>query len=91
MNKENSDSKKLNDSLSEKKEKEKEKKSTFRIYLETLRECCSNSTSHGIPNIARTESWVIRIFWLILLIGAAVASVYCIFFFTKNYLKIIYY
>ena len=62
--------------------KEKEtKKSAFEIYLETLKESCSNSTSHGIPNIARTDSLVIRIFWFILLIAASAASVYCILIF----------
>ena len=81
MKKENSDVKKLNDFLV--KEKETVKKSTCYIYFETLRECCSNSTSHGIPNIARTDSWLIRIFWFFLLIGAGVASVYCIFYFFK--------
>jgi hypothetical protein len=59
-----------------KKEKEK-KKSISHIFFETLRECCSDSTSHGIPNIARSDSWLIRIFWFLLLCGAVVASLYC--------------
>jgi hypothetical protein len=60
-------------------EKEHKKKSTLQIYLEILKECCSNSTSHGIPNIARSDNWIIKFFWFILLFGATAASVYCKF------------
>ena len=74
MNKENSNIENLKDFLITEKEK---KKSYFQIYLDTFKESCTNSTSHGIPHIARSESWPIRIFWFILLIGAAISCIYC--------------
>jgi hypothetical protein len=58
-----------------------EKKKTSKIFFETLKECCSNSTSHAIPNIARTEHFIVKIFWFILFIAATCASAFCLFLF----------
>ncbi len=49
----------------------------FKIFSETLKECCSNTTSHAIPNIARSEHFIVKVFWFILLIAATSASAFC--------------
>ena len=52
---------------------------TFKLFKEVLKEICSNSTSHAIPNIARTENSLVRVLWLILLLGGTGAGIYCKF------------
>ena len=42
-----------------------DKKNILRI----LKEKWSNSSSHGIPNIARTDSYLIKFFWIITFLG----------------------
>ena len=55
-------------------------KTTFsNIFKESLQGICSNSTSHGIPNIIRASNFATRVFWLILVVGAIFGCVYCIF------------
>ena len=46
-------------------------------FNESLIKVCSESTSHGLPNIFRTQNWLIRIFWTILLATGTSAALYC--------------
>ena len=72
----------MNDTLIAKKTKENEAKnektpSIIELFVESLEKVCSESTSHGIPNIFRTKNWIIRVLWFVLfLIGSGFAS-YC--------------
>ena len=47
------------------------------LFKEVLKEICSNSTAHAIPNIARTDNPIVKIFWFILLLGGTGAGIYC--------------
>ena len=47
------------------------------LFKESLLKVCSESTSHGLPNIFRTKNWIIRIFWLIMFLGGSGAALYC--------------
>ena len=49
----------------------------FDYFKESLVKVCSESTSHGLPNIFKTKNWIIRIFWLILFLGGSGAALYC--------------
>lgn len=60
----------------EKNEKCDEIKKTSTIAWESFVDVFVNTTSHAIPNILRTNSWIIKIFWFILLLGAIGASIY---------------
>ena len=53
------------------------KKEISDLYKESLVKVCSESTSHGLPNIFRTENWILRIFWLMLFLGGSGAALYC--------------
>jgi hypothetical protein len=56
-------------------------KTTFSyIFKESLQGICSNSTSHGIPNIIRANNFATRLFWLILVVGA-ILDAFIVFFF----------
>jgi hypothetical protein len=54
------------------------------LFISTLLDSIENSTSHGIPSIFKTKSWILRIFWLVLFIGALAGAIYCKFFEIKN-------
>lgn len=54
-----------------------ERKTVKSILKDSLIEVCSNTTAHAIPNIFRTENWIVRIYWLLLLIAATGGSLYC--------------
>ena len=47
------------------------------LYMEALRKVCSESTCHALPNIFRTDNWIIRIFWLVLFLAGSGAALYC--------------
>ena len=49
------------------------------IFKESVYEICSNSTSHGVPNIIRANNFATRIFWLSLVVGATFGCIYCNF------------
>jgi hypothetical protein len=54
---------------------------------ELLVEWCSSSTSHGIPNIVRTENWSVKILWSIFVL---LSTAFCAFMVTRavlDYLK----
>jgi hypothetical protein len=54
------------------------KSQTFaHIFKESFHEICSNSTSHGIPNIVRATNFVTRLFWLIVVCAAIFGCIYC--------------
>ena len=53
--------------------------SFYHMFKESLYEICSNSTSHGIPNIVRANNFVTRLFWFILVCAATLGCIYCIF------------
>ena len=44
---------------------------------ETLKEFCSGCTAHGLANIAKTDSYLFLFIWIIALLSAIAASVYC--------------
>jgi hypothetical protein len=58
-------------------EKNLRKKEIIDLCKESLVKVCSESTSHGLPNIFRTENWILRIFWLALFLGGSGAALYC--------------
>jgi hypothetical protein len=37
---------------------------------ELIVECCSSSTSHGIPNIVKTDKWIIKFMWFAFLMAS---------------------
>jgi hypothetical protein len=47
------------------------------LFISSLKNSIENSTSHGIPSIFRTKSWILRIFWLVLFISALSGAIYC--------------
>ena len=49
----------------------------YEVFKESLVKMCSESTSHGLPNMFRTENWIIRIFWLILFLCGSGVALYC--------------
>ena len=49
------------------------------IFKESLQGICSNSTSHGIPNIVRANNFATRLFWFILVCAATLGCIYCNF------------
>ncbi|RNA09553.1 FMRFamide-activated amiloride-sensitive sodium channel isoform X1 [Brachionus plicatilis] len=55
-------------------------KKQFNLIQEPLKKCilewCENTSSHGFSNMVRTDSWIIRIVWLILVL---LFIGYCIF------------
>ncbi|CAF1056474.1 unnamed protein product [Brachionus calyciflorus] len=58
-------------------EKKKEHEEALnKLLKDCVREWCENTTSHGFANMVRTDSWIIRIIWLILVI---IFMGYCIY------------
>jgi hypothetical protein len=49
----------------------------YELCKESLVKMCSESTSHGLPNMFRTENWAIRIFWLVLFLCGSGVALYC--------------
>ena len=49
----------------------------YEVFKESLVKMCSESTSHGLPNMFRTENLIIRIFWLILFLCGSGVALYC--------------
>lgn len=47
------------------------------LFINTLRNSVENSTSHGIPSVLRSKSWILKIFWSILFLGALAGAIYC--------------
>ena len=54
----------------------KPKKGKKELMKECVREWCEDTTSHGFKNMVKTDSWVIRIIWVILIIAS---MGYCIY------------
>ena len=51
-------------------EEKKEEKTLGKSIVEYLKEWCDDTTSHGFKNIVKTDSWMIRIAWILLVIGS---------------------
>ena len=66
--------------------KEKNNSALIRIKL-AVKETAENSTSHGIPNIARTDSNILKLMWLICLLGSAGGCAYLVFDSLNGYLN----
>ena len=49
-----------------------------RSILNILKEKWSNSLSHGIPNIARTNFYSIKLFWIVILLGSSYLFAYLV-------------
>ena len=47
------------------------------VFKESFVKVCTESTSHGLPNIFKTDNWIIKIFWLCLFMGGSGAALYC--------------
>jgi hypothetical protein len=47
------------------------------VVIEAFSKVCSESTCHALPNIFRTDNWIIRIFWLVLFLGGSGFALYC--------------
>ena len=62
-----------------KKTDEKKNQKAFqlkKLFKRSVKEWCENTTSHGFSNMIRTDSWIVRIVWLILIFAF---MGYCIF------------
>ena len=38
---------------------------------------CEDTSTHGLGNIVKTDSWVIRIIWIVLVLAGTVYCTYC--------------
>ena len=61
-----------------------ENSSFTRIKL-VIKETAENSTSHGIPNIARSNSYILKFLWLICLLVSTVGCGYLVYNSLKSY------
>lgn len=52
------------------------KKNIKKVIKECVIDWCENTTSHGFSNLVRTDSWPIRILWLIIVI---ISMGYCFY------------
>ena len=55
----------------------KKHSSPLSLFRQSLENVLSNSTSHGIPNIVRTENWLVKVFWAVLFIAGFSIAIYC--------------
>ena len=46
-------------------------------FKEAFVKICSESTSHGLPNIFRNDNWYVKIYWILPLLGGTGAAIYC--------------
>ena len=53
------------------------KPSVCDLFITSLVKSCSESTSHGLPNVFRTPNWLIRLMWLLLFSVGASVGIYC--------------
>jgi hypothetical protein len=60
-------------------EKNQLSQSVFDLFKESFIKVCTESTSHGLPNIFKTKNWIIRIFWLALFLAGSGGALYCIY------------
>jgi hypothetical protein len=51
--------------------------SAFDLLKEAFVKVCTESTSHGLPNIFKTKNWIIQCVWLVLFLGGSSAALYC--------------
>ncbi len=59
-----------------------------------IREFCAKTTIHGLPNIADSNNWCQRLFWILVTIGGVVTCLACnysLYYFLQNhfYLKVL--
>ena len=58
----------------------KKKSETNKInsaFKDAFVKICSESTSHGLPNIFRNDNWFIKVYWILPLLGGSAAATYC--------------
>ncbi len=51
--------------------------SVFDLFRESFAKVCTESTSHGLPNVFKTKNWLIRILWLVLFLAGSGGALYC--------------
>ena len=61
------------------KTKTEKEKQLNKLMKECVKEWCEDTTSHGFKNMVKTDSWLIRITWIILIIASMSYCVYSIF------------
>ncbi len=54
------------------------KKKLFELIKDEFEDWCSNSTSHGIPNVVKSKNTVLKISWLILFILSSALCLYSV-------------
>ncbi|RNA37541.1 FMRFamide-activated amiloride-sensitive sodium channel isoform X1 [Brachionus plicatilis] len=54
--------------LDPKNQRKEEKHEVQELLKKCVKEWCENTSSHGFSNLIRTDSWIIRIVWLILVL-----------------------
>ena len=60
-------------------EKEKQKQKLNTILEDSVKRWCEDTTSQGFSNLVKTDNWIIRIIWIILII---LSMGYCVY--SKN-------
>jgi hypothetical protein len=76
---ENTEKAQMNNKLLKIIEKEKQKQKLNTILEDCVKRWCEDTTSHGFSNMVKTDSWIIRIIWIILII---LSMGYCVY--SKN-------
>ena len=72
-------------------EKDKKEKELNSLMKECIKDWCEDTTSHGFSNMVKTDSWIIRITWIILIIVSMAYCMYSKYFnLSKKYIFIIY-
>lgn len=54
------------------------KKKLFELIKDEFEDWCSNSTSHGIPNVVKSKNMVLKISWLILFVLSSALCLYSV-------------
>ena len=63
--------------ITDNKEDSRLEEKAFNLFRESFVKVCTESTSHGLPNIFKTKNWAIRIVWLVLFLAGSGAALYC--------------
>ena len=57
--------------------KVKQEEALKQLIKESVKEWCENTTSHGFSNMVKTDSWVIRSVWIVLVVVSMTYCFYC--------------
>ncbi len=63
--------------MDENNQKSQLNQSVFDLFRESFVKVCTESTSHGLPNVFKTKNWLIRILWLVLFLAGSGGALYC--------------